>query len=244
MHSVSHFPHVLWLKHLYLQSHPQKQDLNCPGCGSHFVRLSGFVKHIELDECPSMDLKNIEERMQQRVRMTKALSNIDKMSKGDVYTQQEKSFYDYLGHDIAPARPWYLTDTNKSPWSVPVEDTWASDDPVSSMNKEPAKMARHDYVPEAPKAPDALAGDGNSWPKGSGDENAWAKKKNLFPNAPDAIKPTVGQLQRLQDDQRDTEEREREKRLCMAEPNSPMFKAEEFWNEFSRKYKCPHKYCM
>lgn len=182
--------------------------------------------------------------MQQRVRMTKALSNIDKMSKGDVYTQQEKSFYDYLGHAIAPARPWYLTDTNKSPWSVPVEDTWASHGPDSSKNEESANVARHDHLPDAAKAPHVLAGDGNSWLKSSEDGVAWAKTKNLFPNAPDAIKPTAGQLQRLQDDQRDTEEREREKRLCMAEPNSRMFNAEEFWNEFSRKYKCPHKYCM
>ncbi|ROV91465.1 hypothetical protein VSDG_07136 [Cytospora chrysosperma] len=224
------------------QFHAEKQDLSCPGCGKHFVKLSDFVKHIELDECPNLSLENLMARMHQRMSWVKGLGHIDSMSKEDVFTRHEKNFYPYLGHEPIPSKSWKPSDCKPPPWQDIDAGDWPA--PVRSENESFSNTARNDYLRGNTKAPDLLTGDVNGQLQGEDSQDAWTKKKILFPNVPVSKQPTAEQLLRLEDDQRAVEQqRERRTNPDPADPNSPMFSADKFWVEYIRKYKCPHKQC-
>lgn len=226
---------------LYFQFHAEKQDLSCPGCGENFVKLSAFIRHIELSQCPKLDLANLKARVHQRMSWVKELEAIDKISKEDVTTRQEKSFYQYLGHDPNLNVRWDPNDRKPLPWQA--QDGWDQPESVGPEDKTLSDMNPHDYLRRNTKALDLLTGDGNTQREGDDDENVWTWKKNLFPNAPASRKPDTERLARLEENHRAAAQRTREPNLDLADPNSPMFSADRFWVEYIKKYKCPHKDC-
>ncbi|ROW08775.1 hypothetical protein VMCG_02722 [Cytospora schulzeri] len=164
------------------QFHAEKQDLSCPGCGKHFVKLSDFIQHIELNQCPKLDLPNLMARMHQRMCWVKGLGHIDKMSKEDVYTRHEKNYYEYLGHDPIPSEPWDSIVYKPSSWQA--NDGWNQPGQACPEDENTANTARDDYLRGNHSVPDLLTGDTNDQTRGNNNENAWANKENLFPNAP------------------------------------------------------------
>ncbi|KUI57917.1 Protein glass [Cytospora mali] len=236
------FSNVASVNHHLRQYHAVKQNLSCPGCNKHFMKLSDFVKHIELDECPTVTRKKVEGRMHQRMSMTKGLGEIDKMNKEQVSTRHEKSFYPYLGHDPAPIEPWDPSACNPSPWKA--QDGWGEPDPVASNKEKSTRTARDEYLHGNAKVPDLLTGEKKNQHEGNNDKDAWAKESNSFPNAPVSRKPTAEQLSRLEDNQRTAAERSRGTNLDPTDPNSPMFNAERFWVPYTKKYKCPRQPCI
>lgn len=226
---------------LCLQFHAEEQDLSCPGCGKHFVKLSDFIRHIELRMCPKLDLENLKARMHQKMSWVKGLGAIDKMSKEDVFTRHEKSFYPYLGHDSSPNIRWDPSDHKPLPWKA--QDGWDQPDPVGPEDETFPDTTCHDYLRGHTKAPDLLTGDENSPREGGDDENVWTKKQNLFPNASVNERPTAEQLRNLEVIQRAAAQRTQGTNLDLADPNNSMFSADRFWVEYIRKYKCPHKDC-
>jgi hypothetical protein len=42
-----------------VQNHPIDQNLNCPACGKHFVRVTEVARHVEQNECPRLDVAKL-----------------------------------------------------------------------------------------------------------------------------------------------------------------------------------------
>jgi hypothetical protein len=46
--------------------HAHEQDLNCPGCGTHFTRMGGLMSHIELTECRGFGRERLEQARKEK----------------------------------------------------------------------------------------------------------------------------------------------------------------------------------
>jgi len=56
------------LTDVFLQYHPHKQDIKCPGCEKPFTRITSLVDHIEKNKCPKINAEEV-----QKARLGKAL---------------------------------------------------------------------------------------------------------------------------------------------------------------------------
>ncbi|ROW15517.1 hypothetical protein VPNG_02394 [Cytospora leucostoma] len=229
------------LNHHRRQFHPLKQDISCPGCGHHCIKLSDFIKHIEFDECPRLNLETVEARIHHKILWTKGLGELDGMSKNYVYNRHEKSFYPHLGHDPKPLDPWWEGENKHSPWQP--QEGWYGQESVDHKSERIPETTRRENLHGHNRTPDQLIGDDNNPLEGGVEKSIWDETKTLIPDAPAATKPTPEKLLSIKESQLNAAERTRGTNLDPADPNSPMFNAEKFWVAYIGKYKCPRRPC-
>lgn len=221
------------------QNHAQKQNIDCPGCGSHFFNFSGFVQHIESNLCPKISQENATaaDRFKMSLEFVKGLEELDKES-GKPY--RPKDFSQFLGSEREPAERVSWTGAPSNPWDNQSAEDWVPSPFDASEKSEFLRMTHREYLYGNTDIPDLLTGDDNDRLDRKQDVNLWASEKSLFPNAPSAQRPTSKQLDQLQVDRSLAVTRARNNfQLDVDDPNSPQFNADKYFNPYTRKYKCP-----
>lgn len=59
------------------QNHALLQNIDCPGCNAHFVKVSAFVQHIELNRCPKISEETAAARCTPSLNFAKGLEKLD-----------------------------------------------------------------------------------------------------------------------------------------------------------------------
>ncbi|KAK7749953.1 hypothetical protein SLS53_000535 [Cytospora paraplurivora] len=229
------------LDHHRRQFHAVKQDISCPGCGHHCIKLSDFIKHIEFDECPTLKLETLEARMHHKILWIKGLGELDGMSKEHVYNRHEKSFYPHLGHDPKPLRPWWEGENKSSPWQP--QEGWYEEESIGQKDESVPKMTCQDHLHRNNTTPNPLSRDENNSLEGGLEKSLWAETKTLVPNTRVARIPTPQKVLGIKDNQSSAAERIQGMNMDPADPNSSRFDAEKFWVAYLGKYKCPRQPC-
>lgn len=217
------------------QNHLKKQDITCPGCSEHFAKISAFVQHIELRQCPKITQQSAAARCQANINFAKSLSMLDK-ERGE--TKASKDFSIYLVHDEQPLQSFWSTEPETSSWAIPTAEGWG---PAACAPKTSAhpQMTHQDYRHGNGKVADLLTGRENNPFDGKQGANPWASGKELFPDAAPAQKPTIEQMQRLRFDQNAAAEQARHGNTNTNDPTHPRFNADKCFNPFTKKWSCP-----
>lgn len=213
--------------------------MNCPGCGTHFAKFSGFVQHIELSRCPKITQSNAAARNQMNLDFARSLQRRDEM-KTLGSSNGPKDFTTYLGADPRPAQPASRNEAPGSPWGKGDLGVWGV--PVFDALKQAEfpRMVRHEYRHGNSKVPDLLTGDETAPLEGEQDKNPWVACNDLSLNASSAQRTTSEQLDRLKSDTGAAVERGRD--MFVPDPNDPdgsHFNADRYFNPYLKKYKCP-----
>ncbi|KAI0135659.1 hypothetical protein F4814DRAFT_444475 [Daldinia grandis] len=205
-----------------VKDHRAEQDLPCPGCGTKFVSAGAWINHVERGQCYAIFPSDISGGVAQAVEsITKAL--------------RETKFEDVD-----------YTAVNSGGSYAKISDVWGDE-----WNKEQSfdardhpeqfpRTAKQEFYQGGLKQADLLTGD-----DGANLEqrpfNAWAQKKNLFPEKAGhrAIPPPPSLLEimtRPSPSPQPTRER-------ILDPDHPEFNVGLFWNPILNTFKCPHKEC-
>ena len=176
--------------------------------------------HIETD-CIRIDISTIEEMREKKMEFSQKLTTLTKATVKSDYRQYMPS-----AHDFKPS----FDTTSEKP--------------------DPFECKQNDF-PKLPNEVDssffvgrALPGGGVSlrdYPDQSENErpNAWDKKKNLFPNAPPAQRPSQEQLEAV----KTPSARVIFENLDPHDPDHPGFNAGRYYCKYSEKYDCPRVGC-
>ncbi|KAF3056210.1 putative c2h2 finger domain protein [Daldinia childiae] len=201
------------------ENHKAEQDLPCPGCGTKFVSAGTWMRHIERGECHAIFPSEISGNIVQAVdSITKALGE-SKFEDVDYTVNPGKSFTE-------------ISDV----WG----DEWKKEQSLDARDHPERfpRTAQQEFYQGGSKQTDLLTGD-----DGANLEqrpfNAWAQKKNLFPEkaADRAVPPPPSLLEnvtRPSSSAQPTGER-------ITNPDNPGFNAGLFWNPLLGIFKCPHK---
>ncbi|OHF02811.1 C2H2 type zinc finger containing protein [Colletotrichum orchidophilum] len=71
-------------KHL-LEAHPQEQNLICPGCQKTFVRLAGWMRHLEHNECPAIRRADVDQNRVEKLTFSHELEKRSGSQFGDYF---------------------------------------------------------------------------------------------------------------------------------------------------------------
>lgn len=208
------------------------QSINCPGCNAHFLKYSGFIKHIECQECDEITKENVAARCQKSIEFAKALGAIDAERPELAPVRGPKDFSLYLGGYRAPIKPINPMSGTRDP------SGWGTPGPEAPKEKD---------FPRMPASPNLPPGASTNNPSQQQKTNAWASTsaaaQNLFPNAAPAQAPTDEQLGHLRAQQTAAVERARGDHTDPDHPDSCYFSAQRYWNMYTKKYKCPRDRC-
>ncbi|RYP92027.1 hypothetical protein DL770_001882 [Monosporascus sp. CRB-9-2] len=160
--------------HHVFEEHKTVHDIKCPGCLKTFMRAGAWLQHVENYECTGIFPEDLEARKKKIEDFKEALAKL------------ETSGPDWLeGVDVSA-----------------VTDTWRNDPIVATLeghdNLKPhhgttvdqnytkpvdfPRLDTHEYRAGGSKQPDFLTGDAPGL-QPMQPANAWAQKKNLFPDA-------------------------------------------------------------
>ncbi|OTA74809.1 hypothetical protein M434DRAFT_279245 [Hypoxylon sp. CO27-5] len=201
------------------EDHRALQDLLCPGCDKNFVSAGGWIQHVEIGECTSIFPSDIAEGIPKIMRtITENLRGVKISGEGTV---------DYSG-------PSHIKDV----WG----DEW-KDEETYDVERHPEAFPRtvkQEFYRGGPKQQDLLTGE-NAESLEQRPQNAWAQKKNLFPEKENTkpIRPPPHLLEQMR--QPATLSRPTGERIL--DPNHPEFNVSLFKDSILEAYKCPHKAC-
>ncbi|RYP67584.1 hypothetical protein DL771_007136 [Monosporascus sp. 5C6A] len=160
--------------HHVFEEHKTVHEIKCPGCLKIFMRAGAWLQHVENYECTGIFPEDLEARKKKTEDFQEALAKL------------EPSGPDWLeGVDVSAAT-----------------DTWRDDPIVATLgghdNLKPhhgttvdqnytkpvdfPRLGTHEYRAGGSKQPDLLTGDAPGL-QPMQPANAWAQKKNLFPDA-------------------------------------------------------------
>ncbi|KAI8298265.1 DNA polymerase alpha primase associated subunit [Colletotrichum sp. SAR11_240] len=74
-----------------IESHPHEQNIICPGCGSRFTRLAGFMKHLEHDECPEIRRSDVDRNRAEKLTFAHELEKRSGSQFGDYFPRLHPS---------------------------------------------------------------------------------------------------------------------------------------------------------
>ncbi|KAF6819148.1 DNA polymerase subunit alpha B [Colletotrichum sojae] len=73
------------------QMHPQEQDITCPGCQRRFVRLAGWMKHLEHNECPNIKRQDVDKNRAEKLTFAHELQKRSGLEFGDYFPASHPS---------------------------------------------------------------------------------------------------------------------------------------------------------
>jgi hypothetical protein len=146
--------------------HPQEQALQCPGCHQTYVRMAGFMAHLEKGECSLIGEADLKQHQEKKRDFSTALHQL---ATNAANISIEK------GH-----RPMPLVDKNQA-------------HPVFFTSNDFPKMETQAYRDGNAKVADLLTGN-DIMPVDEYTMGQWGKPESLFPDAPRAQRPTLSPL--------------------------------------------------
>lgn len=73
------------------QMHPQEQNIVCPGCQRRFVRLAGWMKHLEHNECPGIKRMDVDKNRAEKLTFAHELEKRNGSQFGDYFSVSHPS---------------------------------------------------------------------------------------------------------------------------------------------------------
>ena len=222
------------------QFHAAKQDLACPGCGDRFVSAAGLIEHIEKNRCNRIKNDDLAAHREQRLAFARELQrrhlgddpgHLDNDS-DNASTSAMSTTATSGGHDRTYNFTQFLSTTRDAPAATnpslsalrPKADSTVRPNPVTFTMKK-AEFPKLDV-----KQPDASTHNPPA--------NAWAQKKNLFPDAPTAVRPPPETLQAVE-----APSREPTLEWPPHDPRNRDWDPKKYFVSYINKYKCPHDRC-
>ncbi|KAI2465665.1 hypothetical protein F4781DRAFT_438634 [Annulohypoxylon bovei var. microspora] len=202
-----------------MDDHKAAQDLTCPGCTKNFTSTGGWIHHIETGDCYAIFPSDISQGI---------ATVMDAIPKNLMKAQMKgEGKVDFSG-------PSHIRDA----WG----DEWTDEQSLDAQ-KQPEKFprtAKQEYYYGGSKQPDLLTGtDDNNLEQKPG--NAWAQKKNLFPEK--AKQPVVAPQQSSFEDLEEPAPSSQSTGQRILDPNHKDFNVAVFWNSILETYNCPHRTC-
>ncbi|KAK4032937.1 hypothetical protein C8A01DRAFT_20065 [Parachaetomium inaequale] len=197
----------------FVKFHAAKQDLACPGCDERFVVASALIAHIEKNRCNTIKNDAYAARREEKLAFARELQ------------RREYEDPDLPGNvSLASLTLTGSASTRKGPYDFTQYLSRAKDvgTVTPSLGRKIADLLTSDPVDEAETQP----------------ANAWARKKNLFPDAPAVVRPPSASQQAVQ---QPTEANEPE--WSEHDPRNPGWDPEKYFVTYLNKYKCPHDRC-
>ncbi|KAI0835317.1 hypothetical protein F5Y06DRAFT_306282 [Hypoxylon sp. FL0890] len=198
------------------EDHRVEQNLNCPGCNRTFVSAGGWTQHVENGECSAIFPSDIAD----------AIPKIMNAIAGSVKTSGDEN--------ISYSGPHHFGDA----W----DDEWKKEDTFDVEQHPEAfpRTVKQEFYRGGSKQQDLLTGE-NADNLEQRPQNAWAQKKNLFPEKEksQAERPPSHLLEEIGQptpSSRPTGER-------IIDPYHPEFNVSLFKDSILETYKCPHKSC-
>ncbi len=198
------------------------------------MSAAGLVEHIEKNRCKRIKNDELAAQREKRLAFARELqrrhfgddpglpTNASVSSTG-MATLGSKRSYDFTPF-LSTTRDGHAAAIPGLSALRPKADSTVRPNPVTFAMK---KTEFPQINPEDP-APSA------STPPG----NAWTEKKNLFPDAPTAVRPTPETLKALTETPR-----EPPPKWPPHDPRNPGWDPKKYWVPYSNKYKCPHDRC-
>ncbi|KAI1469689.1 uncharacterized protein F4812DRAFT_469784 [Daldinia caldariorum] len=205
--------------------HKKEQDLPCPGCNNKFTSAGSWMSHVERGECYAIFPSDISGNIPEMVKsISKALreTGLGITKDVDLSVNPSASF---------PEIKDVWGDEWKKEQSLKVED----------HPEQFPRTAKQQYYQGGSNQSDLLTGDGSTNLEQQRPLNAWAQKKNLFPEktGTPAIRPPPSLLQSMTNPSHSiqpTGER-------ILDPYHPNFNVGLFKDPILETFKCPHKTC-
>ncbi|KAJ4389069.1 hypothetical protein N0V93_006531 [Gnomoniopsis smithogilvyi] len=177
-----HDKYALKLTMTSLQFHKEKQDINCPGCDTHFVHFSAFVHHVEFHECPVISQQTAAARCQKELDFARALERIDRMGSG---MNRAKDFTIYLDGDRTSIPTNHLP--ARSAITVGASDPWPTEDPLVSPQTQVPNASHglkptQEHVTQMKLFEEQENDNGNEWQR---EEKAMTRARELVQADPD-----------------------------------------------------------
>ena len=193
------------------QFHPEEQSLECPGCGhGPFTRLGGLIAHIEDGQCARISTSMLDDMREKKLEFPRMLQALTKHSIKGNY-----SSYFSAHSDTASSK--------QGQWFVP--------------DRRPAFTIKDQDFPNlASQKADSASVAATQKETHSG----WDNKKNLFPNAPAAQRPTDEQLEAATG----PSARSIHESMDPEHPNHPGFNVRRYHNAEAELFICPKPLCM
>ncbi|KAK3897737.1 hypothetical protein C8A05DRAFT_47740 [Staphylotrichum tortipilum] len=238
--------------------HAAKQDLACPGCHDRFVSAAGLMGHIEKNRCKRIKNNELAAQREKRLVFARELqrrhfgddpalppdnASVSASAASSMAatsgTRRAYNFTQFLStaRDVPPAAtPVAPAVTPVAPAVTPglsalrpKADTTVRPNPVIFAMKtaELPQVAVDHPTPSTPNQP----------------ANAWAQKKNLFPDAPTAVRPPPETLQALEESAREPARKPATPGWPPHDPRSPGWDPKQYFVSYINKYKCPHDRC-
>lgn len=211
-----------------IQLHAKEQQLDCPGCDKLFTRAGGLIDHFERDLCTKINNAQLAARRDEKLAFARELQrrhfgldpDDDDADDDNMSVVTESTWVDTKG----PANfSKYLTGSVVGSMAGSISSTSAlRPAPQATSRPNPVLFRMRDT--EFPPIISAQIGDANSASKNS----QWGNKQ-LFPNSPPAVQQAA---------------ENKKPEFQEWDPENPRFKASTHFNQFSRKYKCPHPNCF
>ena len=224
------------------QFHAAKQDLACPGCDQRFVAAAGLIEHIERNRCKR--IKNDDYAAQREDKLAFA-RELQRRHYGEAPDPADEL-------SVANLSVAETTAGGKAPYNFTQFLSRAKDGTVgtpslSSLRPKAEGTVRPNPVTfavkevESPqlsaKQPEIHTGNtsgGTQKPTG----NPWAQKKNLFPDAPAAVRPPPELQQALWQPAQAAGPA-----WAPHDPRDPKWDPAAYFVTYLGKYKCPHDRC-
>lgn len=192
------------------------------------------MDHIENNICPSINNQQLAAHREKKLAFARELQRRHfGLDPGDNDDDKMSVVTDSTWVDTkAPANfSKYLSNAGSVAGSMAGASTSAlRPTPESTTRPNPVLFRARDA--EFPKL-SAQTGNANPASKNT----QWGNKQ-LFPDAPPAVRPTPQQLEAIQQATRKAPE------WHEFDPRNPRFKAAAYYSQFTRKYKCPHRNCF
>lgn len=181
--------------------------------------------------CPNITQETAAARCRASLDFASALSRLDEQTPGLFSFKGPKNFGLYLGHDPKPVEPASWDTKLSSNWETKDSGTWGLSETDVHRDIESSSI------------PNFLTGDeSNSMDENQGATNLWVSD-NYPPSISPAQNRTPQQLQGLDADLNSAIQRACAEHTDPNHPDSPYFDVEQYWNKYTRKYKCPRDRC-
>ncbi|KAI1801668.1 hypothetical protein F4811DRAFT_451480 [Daldinia bambusicola] len=204
--------------------HKKEQDLPCPGCSNKFTSAGSWMSHVEGGECHAIFPSDISVNIPDMVEsISKALRETGLTVTGDV--------------DLS-INPSASFPEIKDVWG----DEWKKEQSlrVEDHPEQFPRTAKQQFYQGSSNQSDLLTGDGSTNIE-QRPFNAWAQKKDLFPEkrGTSAVRPPPSLLQSMTKPSPPTQPTEER----ILDPNHPNFNVGLYKDPILETFKCPHKTC-
>ncbi|KAK4156339.1 hypothetical protein C8A00DRAFT_12747 [Chaetomidium leptoderma] len=191
--------------------HHKEQDLGCPGSDERFVTASGLIEHIEKNRCKKVKNDDYAARREEKLAFARGLQRRHNGEDVDLADHLSVANLSLTEESMA---------TQKGPQNFTQFLSRTKDVPVgipslSSLRPKADRTVRPNPV-----------------------TFAMMKKKNLFPDAPAAVRPTAEKMGALQ---KPAETKQPE--WPAHDPRNPQWDPAKYYVKYINKYKCPHDRC-